>query len=56
MAKNNDMIYTILLALIAAIVAGGLLTGFGPIWPAITLYWVVVTVKNVHDICKKIGD
>lgn len=41
------------LAIISGFIAGNLLAGNGPIWPAITLYWILVTVKLFGDIWKK---
>jgi len=38
----------ILLAVIAAVVAVGLIAGFA-MWPFIILYWMVLTIKNVVD-------
>lgn len=43
----------ILLMIISGYVAVNLLLGNGPRWPAITLYWVVLTIKNALDWGKK---
>ena len=40
----------IVLAVIAGYVAVNLLIGNGPRWNAITLYWVMVTIKNVLEV------
>ena len=45
----------ILLMIISGYVAVNLLLGNGPRWPAITLYWVVLTIKNALDWGKKHG-
>ena len=38
----------IILAIIAAVVATGLIAGYA-MWPAIIGYWVTLTIKNVVD-------
>ena len=42
--------FTIALAIVSAFIAGNLLIGNGPVWAAITLYWVIVTIKNFKDL------
>lgn len=42
--------FSIALAIVSAFIAGNLLIGNGPVWPAITLYWVIVTIKNFKDL------
>lgn len=43
-------ILVLLLMVIAGYVAANLMIGNGPIWPAITLYWAVLTAKNAVDL------
>lgn len=40
----------VILMVIAGYVAANLAMGNGPVWPAITLYWAVLTVKNAVDL------
>jgi hypothetical protein len=40
----------IALAIVSAFVAGNLIIGNGPVWPAITLYWVILAIKNFKDL------
>lgn len=47
-AKKLSAWLVILLAVIAAIVAIGLIAGYS-MWPVIILYWSVLTMKNVVD-------
>jgi len=35
---------------IAGYVWANLAAGNGPVWPAITMYWVVLTLKNAVDL------
>ena len=46
--KKLSAILVILLAVIAAVVAVGLIAGLS-MWPVIILYWATLTVKNVVD-------
>ena len=41
--------YSFILSCLAGYVAINLMVGNGPRWTAITLYWMVVTTKNVFD-------
>lgn len=43
-------ILVLLLMVIAGYVAANLAAGNGPVWPAITAYWFVLTVKNAVDL------
>ena len=45
----------ILLMIISGYVAVNLMLGNGPRWNAITMYWVVLTIKNALDWGKKHG-
>lgn len=47
MKKITDILI-LTLALIAAVVATGLIMGWS-MWAAIILYWMVLTIKNVLD-------
>lgn len=47
-SKKLSAYLVILLAVIAAVVAVGLITGLA-MWPVIILYWMVLTIKNVVD-------
>ena len=38
------------LMLISGYVAANLVMGNGPVWWAISLYWVVLTVKNMVEV------
>jgi hypothetical protein len=40
----------LILMVIAGYVAANLAAGNGPVWPAITAYWAVLTVKNAVDL------
>lgn len=40
----------VILMVIAGYVWANLAMGNGPIWPAITMYWFVLTVKNAVDL------
>ena len=46
--KQISAVLIIILAIIAAIVATGLIAGYA-MWPAIIGYWLVLTIKNVVD-------
>jgi hypothetical protein len=46
--KNLSAYLVIVLAVIAAVVAVGLIAGLA-MWPVIILYWMVLTMKNVLD-------
>ena len=43
-------ILVLLLMVIAGYVAANLAIGNGPVWPAITAYWFVLTAKNAVDL------
>ena len=47
-AKKISAILIIVLAVIAAVVATGLIAGYA-MWPWIIAYWIVLTMKNVVD-------
>lgn len=40
----------LILMVIAGYVAANLAMGNGPVWPAITAYWAVLTLKNAVDL------
>ena len=40
----------LILMMIAWYVAANLAAGNGPVWPAITMYWFVLTLKNAVDL------
>ena len=40
----------LILMVIAGYVAANLAMGNGPVWPAITAYWFVLTAKNAADL------
>lgn len=40
----------LILMVIAGYVAANLAAGNGPVWPAITAYWFVLTAKNAVDL------
>ena len=40
----------LILMMIAGYVAANLAMGNGPVWPAITAYWFVLTAKNAVDL------
>lgn len=40
----------VILMVIAGYVSANLAMGNGPVWPAITAYWAVLTVKNAVDL------
>lgn len=40
----------VILMVIAGYVWANLAMGNGPVWPAITMYWFVLTVKNAVDL------
>lgn len=40
----------LILMMIAGYVAANLAVGNGPVWPAITAYWAVLTAKNAVDL------
>ena len=40
----------LILTIIAGYVAANLAAGNGPVWPAITAYWFVLTAKNAVDL------
>lgn len=46
----------IALMLIAGYVAANLVVGNGPKWEAITLYWLLLTVKNALEVKKNDSD
>jgi hypothetical protein len=46
--KQISAVLIIILAIIAAIVATGLIAGVA-MYPAIIAYWLVLTIKNVVD-------
>lgn len=46
--KNISSILIIILAIIAAVVATGLISGFS-MYAWIVAYWMVLTIKNVVD-------
>ena len=46
--KQISAVLIIILAIIAAIVATGLIAGVA-MYPAIICYWLVLTIKNVVD-------
>ena len=53
MKKKNDCkmisaVLVVVLALIAAVVAVGLIAGYA-MWPFIVIYWMVLTAKNLTD-------
>ena len=41
---------SLILTILAFYIAANMIMGNGPIWPAITAYWIVVTVKNALDV------
>lgn len=41
---------SIALLIISAFIAGNLLIGNGPVWPAIALYWLIVALKYLADL------
>ena len=43
---------TIILVPLAGFIAVWLAIGRGPNWPAITTYWVLVTLKNIGDMLR----
>jgi len=45
----SEFLVLILMA-IAGYVAANLAAGNGPVWPAITMYWFVLTLKNAVDL------
>ena len=44
------MVTAAALMIIAGFIAGNLLAGRGPVWPAIALYWLIVTVRYLMDL------
>ena len=40
----------VILMVIAGYVWANLAMGNGPVWPAITMYWFVLTLKNAMDL------
>ena len=40
----------LILMVVAGYVAANLAMGNGPVWPAITAYWAVLTAKNAVDL------
>ena len=40
----------LILMMIAGYVSANLAAGNGPVWPAITAYWFVLTAKNAVDL------
>lgn len=40
----------LILMMIAGYVSANLAAGNGPVWPAITAYWAVLTAKNAVDL------
>ena len=54
-AKQISAILIIILAIIAAVVATGLIMGC-TMWAVIIIYWLVLTIKNVVDFIQSRGD
>ena len=47
---------SVILTALAGYITVNLIIGNGPRWWAITVYWVVVTVKNLMDARGRIND
>ena len=55
MTKRISAIFILVLAVIAAIVATGLIAGYS-MWAWIVAYWMTLTAKNVVDYIGTKGD
>ena len=54
MIDKLTTVFIIALAVVAAIVATGLISGYS-MWAWIVAYWIILTAKNSLDCVKRIG-